>query len=394
MKKYYRERFYAQQQLIKTIASFIEVNEILERAREKLRENIPFSMEVCILLLDPEADQYTRPLQCALYEKPTSCQSCKRNRPAVQKAIHRRKAVVERHSEPVERQNRESVMVGPEGAVPVFAGDEVLAVVSVVILPGRMFTRKDFFLMKDFAEVLGSVLLNAKKHWEMTREKIRISRMLTQLSPFVPQSVRTIVEKNPEQLDQVKEKKEVTVLFLDIEGYTELSARRGDSEVSAVIEQIFSSFVDPIHRSHGEINETAGDGLMIIFQGFDGRTNAVNSVKAAFEIHERSREIHAGLKPGVDPVHVNIGINSGSALVGMSRFTGSLGTRMTYTATGEVTNLAARLADHARGGDILLGGETKRLIQGLWTLHDLGTVKMKGIGKPVSLYSLLSPEPS
>ena len=82
--------------------------------------------------------------------------------------------------------------------------------------------------------------------------------MLTHLSPFVPQSVRNIVENNPELLKREKENKDVTVLFLDLEGYTRLSASMSGTEINKVVEKMFSSFVDPIHRSGGDINETAG----------------------------------------------------------------------------------------------------------------------------------------
>lgn len=95
----------------------------------------------------------------------------------------------------------------------------------------------------------------------------------------------------------------------------------------------------------------------------------------------------------MDPIDVNIGINSGSALVGMTRFTGSLDTRMTYTASGSVTNIAARLSDYARGGDILIGEETKRMIQGLWPIYDRGPVILKGLKHPQSVFSLLRPRP-
>ena len=62
---------------------------------------------------------------------------------------------------------------------------------------------------------------------------------------------------------------------------------------------------------------------------------------------------------------------------------------MTYTASGPVTNLAARLASHAEGGDILLAEETKNLIEGLWPMHDRGRVRLKGIDEPIRIYSLL-----
>ena len=62
---------------------------------------------------------------------------------------------------------------------------------------------------------------------------------------------------------------------------------------------------------------------------------------------------------------------------------------MTYTASGNVTNLAARLAATARKGDILIAEETRNLIDGLWPVFDRGTRVLKGIEKPVHIYSLL-----
>jgi len=215
--------------------------------------------------------------------------------------------------------------------------------------------------------------------------------MLTHLSPFVPVSVRNLLEKNPELLNQGKELRDVSVLFLDLEGYTSLSDRYPEKEVNEIIEKIFSSFVDPIHRSRGEINETAGDGLMIIFKDDDPPTNAVNAVKSAFDIFDRNREISQGLSWDVGPINVNIGINSGKALVGLTRFMGSLETRMTYTASGPVTNVAARLAAHAKGGEILIGEETKRMIEGLWPVHARGLVQLKGLEQPIRIYALIHP---
>jgi len=389
MKKYYKERFEAQRRVSKKLASTMEVNKILERLREEARNMVPTSMEACILMLDPDAQKYTRPLQCALYDKPVNCISCKRKRQVIQKAITRKKGVVTSQSEPVTRPDGTIVEIGPEAAIPVFVDDEILAIISVVAKPGTRFTRKDFYMIKDLSEIAGNAISAAKRHWEITQEKIGISQMLTHLSPFVPQSVRRIVEKNPEMLKQEKESKEVTVLFLDLEGYTKLSASRSETEVNEIVEKMFSSFVDPIHRSGGDINETAGDGLMIIFKNDDAKTNAYHAVKAALDIHERNGEINKRFREDFEPISVNIGINSGIALVGMTTFKGSLDTRMTYTASGPVTNLAARLADYAKGGDILIGEETGKMIDGLWPLFDRGLAHLKGIEKPQRVYSLL-----
>ena len=389
MEHYYKDRFKAQQRLNKKIASLMEVNEIIENVRDELRQIISSAMEVCILLLDHDAGQYTRPLQCALYKRPVNCQACKRDRPAIQKAIRDKKMVMVSKSDPVIRLDNSMLMVGPEVAMPIFVDNDILAVISVVAQPGARFQERDLYLISDYAERLNSILLNAKRQWEITREKISISRKLSHLAPFVPESVRTIVDKNPEMLSMVKKKKQISVLFLDLEGYTRLSANRPDTQVNEMIERMFSSFVDPIHRSHGDINETAGDALMIIFKNHDSKTNAINSVKAAFEISQKNRVINQSLKHVFEPIHVNIGINSGTALVGMSRFKGSLGTRMTYTASGPVTNLASRLADYATGGDIVVGEETERLIKGIWPVFAHEGVMLKGLDSPQNVYSLL-----
>lgn len=213
--------------------------------------------------------------------------------------------------------------------------------------------------------------------------------MLNNITPFVPNSVRQMANKDPEMLNREKKKQQVSVLFLDLEGYSNLSETKPDIQVNEIIEKMFSSFIDPIHRSHGDINETAGDSLMIIFKNHDAGTNAINAVKAAFEIADKNRSINQTLK--TDPrIDVNIGINSGTALVGMTKFKGSFDTRMTYTVSGSVTNIAARLSDQAKGGDILIGQETKALIENIWPVFHQGDVKLKGIKETLKIYSLQS----
>ena len=386
--RYYDQRFQFLRHLTQRVAPLMDVSRIIEQVRDELRHIIPSAMEVCILLLDADADQYIDSLQCALYDTPVSCQSCKRERAAVQKAIQKKETVVVNGNDSVLRIDGSTIAIGAECALPVFVEGRVIAVISVVILPLARFIQRDFFLLEDCADILGTFILNGRRQWKMTQEKIRISKALSQLSPFVPGSVRRMAQENPEMLNQKKQRRQVTVLFLDLEGYTQLSQSRPEAEVNAAIETLFSSFVDPIHRYQGEINETAGDGLMILFAEGSAGENAANAAKAAFEVMDKSRVVGASLPRALRPMEVNIGINSGTALVGMSRFSGALDTRMTFTATGSVTNMAARLSDLARGGDILIGPQTRKLIKDLWPTHPRGEVSLKGIQEPQSIYSL------
>lgn len=390
MRQFYKERFKAQRRLARTISTTLEVNTILEKMRAEARALIPQAMEVCILLLDPEAPSYTKPLQCQLYETPVNCLSCKRFRPAVVEAMVKKKGIITPLGEPIERPDGALLDIGPEMAFPIFSGDELLAVISVVSRPNTKFSKKDFLLMEDLAETAGNVIVNAKQHWKVMQEKLKISGILSNLFKFVPQSVRNIVEENPEGINMKKEKKEVTVLFLDLENYTRLSASRPFAEVHAMVEKLFSRFVDPIQRFHGDINETSGDGLMIIFKDHDPKANANNAAKASLDIHEQTILARKSMGEDFPSINVNMGINSGEALLGMTQFSGALDTRMTYTASGPVTNLAARLGSQAKGGDILIGEKTMELIDGLIPIYERDVVELKGIKEPQKVYSLLS----
>ena len=159
-----------------------------------------------------------------------------------------------------------------------------------------------------------------------------------------------------------KATEDVTVLFLDIEGYTRLSEELSRPTLNALVERYFSLFLAPIRAEGGDINETAGDGLMIIFQDGESGAHAAAAVRAALAI--RDRRPAANRDPGRHhpPIAVNIGISSGECDVGTTRFAGPVGERWTFTASGPVTNLAARLGNRATGGQILLAPETARRV--------------------------------
>ena len=176
--------------------------------------------------------------------------------------------------------------------------------------------------------------------------------------------------------------------FLDVAGYTRISETQSRDKVTFIIEKYFSGFLDVIYDHGGDINETAGDGLMVIFQGQPKET-ALNAVKAALEIRGKTLEINEELKNRFLPVEVNMGINSGIAAVGMNRFTGISGTRMTFTASGPVTNLAARIASAAKHGDILVGPETALRVGENTNLFDRGLMNFKNVAEPVRVFSLV-----
>ncbi|MGO9571454.1 MAG: rubredoxin [Desulfomonilaceae bacterium] len=387
----YRERFENVFRVAQKLTSSLNIGEVLEMIRDEARATLDQLQEVCLLVTDPEAQYYTRPLHCAVAKQRINCQLCKRGRGTVNSALGQTSSAMCFLSG--DRGSRLMADGFPlegfsEIVFPIYEGDQLLAVLDAIARPGAGLGEKDFMLLQDLVQLANNVIKNARSHWKMSQEKLTVDRILDHLRPFVPSTVQKIVEKDPEAPDLEKKDIDVTVLFLDVAGYTRISETQSRDKVTFIIEKYFSSFLDVIVVHGGDINETAGDGLMVIFQGEPGKT-ALSAVQAALEIRGKTLEINEELKNRFQPVEVNMGINSGLAAVGMSRFTGTSGTRMTFSATGPVTNLAARIASAAKHGDILVGPETASRVGEDIKLFDRGLMNFKNVSEPVQVFSVV-----
>jgi class 3 adenylate cyclase len=212
------------------------------------------------------------------------------------------------------------------------------------------------------------------------------------LAKFVPESVRRLVAENPEAPELDKRERDVSVLFVDISGYSRLTERLNPPTLNAVVERYFSSFLDRIHEGGGDINETAGDGFMAIFHDPDTHTHAIKAVETALAVQADTETLNR--ESDEPPLAIHIGINSGTTLVGSTRFEGLRGARWTFTATGNVTNLAARLAAAAESGQIIAGPETVRRLGNRYRLERLSLERLKNIADNVALHRVLGPSAS
>ncbi len=208
------------------------------------------------------------------------------------------------------------------------------------------------------------------------------------LDRFVPETARRAIEEHPEAPRLSKAPRDVTVLFLDIEGYTRLSDELPRATLNTLVERYFSQFLTPIRTEGGEINEIAGDGLMIIFQMGEPSEHAVAAVRAALAIQQQATLANRHLSRAHPPMLINIGISSGECDVGATRFQGPVGERWTFTATGPVTNLAARLGDRASGGQILLDAETARRVPSRFLLRRLGALSLKNFANAIEVWEV------
>jgi class 3 adenylate cyclase len=153
------------------------------------------------------------------------------------------------------------------------------------------------------------------------------------------------------------------------------------------VETYFSTFLERIHEAGGDINETAGDGFMAIFEDADPPVHARRAVDTALVLLAVTDTLND--KHGAEPLGIHIGINSGPALVGSTRFEGPSGARWTFTASGPVTNLAARLAGVAGEGQIIAGPETVSRLGDRYRLERLGRERLKNMSDTIDLYRIL-----
>jgi len=272
-------------------------------------------------------------------------------------------------------------------AVPLRFGEELRGL--LLLGPKRAdvpYTAEDLALLETVADQTAVAVANAEAHQKVVDYAHQLERSLlirTNLAKFVPQRVRQIIEASPEAPSLDKRETEVTVLFADITGYTRLSSRLAPDTLGALVERYFGAFLDEIVKYGGDVSETAGDGLMVIFHEGDHPRAAV---AAAAAIHRRAADLNAELTDGFEPLAMHIGVNTGPASLGATKIEGRAGTRWTYTASGMTTNIAARLAAVAEGGEIIVSEATRDRLVPLIECEDLGERMLKNVDRPVRVF--------
>src|SRR2546425_9074309 len=183
------------------------------------------------------------------------------------------------------------------------------------------------------------------------------------------------------------ERKQITVLFADIQGSTELIAGLDPEEARQILDPVLHLMMDAVHHYEGTVNQVLGDGIMALFGApLAHEDHAIRACYAALAMqqamHHYTEEVRRSHGMAV---RVRLGLNSGEVVV---RAIGN-DLHMDYSAIGQTTHLAARMEQLAAPGSMLLTAATLRLVEGLVQVNPLGPVPVKGVAEPVEVFELV-----
>src|SRR6516162_7121303 len=183
------------------------------------------------------------------------------------------------------------------------------------------------------------------------------------------------------------ERKQVTVLFADLKGSTELIRDLDPEAAQALLDPALHHMMDAVHRFEGTVNQVLGDGIMALFGApVAHEDHAVRACYAALAMQAALRRYAEEVRRshGLE-MQARVGLNSGEVVV---RAIGN-DLHMDYSAVGQTTHLAARMEQLATPGSIRLTAATLRLAEGLVQVHTLGQFPVKGLTEPVEVFELV-----
>jgi adenylate cyclase len=186
-------------------------------------------------------------------------------------------------------------------------------------------------------------------------------------------------------------RRQVTVVFLDLRGFTAFAETAEPEEVMGVLREYHAEMGRLILEHEGTLERFTGDGMMIFFNDpVEVPNPAERAVRMAVVMRERVQKLSAGWRKQGWDLALGVGIAQGYATIGAIGFEG----RWDYGAIGTVTNLAARLCGEAKGGQILVSSRVASTVEALVDAEEVGALTLKGLLKPVPTFNVLGLRPA
>jgi adenylate cyclase len=220
----------------------------------------------------------------------------------------------------------------------------------------------------------------AQRVEEQVAEIERIGRLKRFLAPQVAQLVSSGDERVLES-----HRREVTIVFCDLRDFTPFSETAEPEEVITVLREYHKTLGALIDKFEGTIERFAGDGLLVLFNDpLPCVDPSARAVRMAVEMRDQVAKLAAGWRSQGHELGFGVGIAHGYATLGCVGFEG----RFQYSATGTVANLASRLCDQARNGQILVDAKVHAQVEALAEMESVGELNLKGFHRPVKVFNV------
>ncbi len=222
------------------------------------------------------------------------------------------------------------------------------------------------------------------------REKRKVKRLFGR---YVSRDVYVQLLAHPELAELGGNRREMSVLFSDIRGFTTVTERGNPEEIVAQLNEYFSTMVDVVFRHHGTVDKFVGDMVMALFGApVDDEQHADHAVQAAIDmVRELGALNRRWAASGMAQLDIGIGVNSGEMIAG------NIGSAsiMSYTVIGDNVNLGSRLESLNKEYKtrVIISDATRTRLTGAYDLRPLGDVVVKGKSRPVAIYALSVPAP-
>ncbi len=221
---------------------------------------------------------------------------------------------------------------------------------------------------------------------QYVKERLERNRVTGIFGRYVAKSVVDEILSNTDEIKLGGERKDITLLFVDIRGFTPLSEKIEPEEVINILNEYLNLCTKAIFKYDGTVDKFMGDGVMAMFGApIEQEDHHERAIRAALVMKEEADDLARRLEEKYGrSVRFGMGINSGDAVVG------NIGSeeRLDYTAIGDTVNLAARLEANAKPGQILISENTYERVKEKFTAVPLEPIKVKGKEKKVMIYQV------
>jgi adenylate cyclase len=196
--------------------------------------------------------------------------------------------------------------------------------------------------------------------------------------------------KNPDLINLGGEKRNITIFFSDIRGFTSISERLEPEDLVHLLNEYLTEMTSIIIKNQGLVDKYMGDAIMAFWGApLDQPDHARIACSSSLEMVEKLKDLQKKWKnEGIPLLNIGIGLNSGNAIVGNM---GS-STRFDYTAMGDNVNLASRMEGLNKfyGTSIIITEKTYKIVKDVFEIRKLDAVRVKGKKKPILIYELIS----